>query len=107
MKKYKITVFGADRGVIEVREVIGTPVNVPYGFAAFVHRRVDGDKKGWCVSERTTGNIITTGRTKVDAIVNAREKILELGEQNMRFAITRVLKVLEDHKINLYEETIK
>ncbi len=85
MKTQKIALMGIERGKLDIIEVPATIVDVGSEFTTFVHK--NHKLEGWAVSEQSTGNIITTGRTRRDAIDNATGKVREVGRDGMRIAV--------------------
>lgn len=90
---------------IEIVEVPATVVDIHPKYTCFVHRdhryyepvgspRIHNRPhyySEWKVSETSTGATITTGRTRKEAIENAKNKLKEVGDIGMQIAINTYL----------------
>lgn len=100
-KTYNITIMGEFPKVEKVA-VPGSDVSYisAHKYLCFVHRdhryyepvKNSNAKEShyyatWYVSEQSTGASITTGRTRTEAIANAKSKIEQVGAEGMEIAI--------------------
>lgn len=88
MKKFKARIYGST-GNLELKEVEGYAITLPFDIPAFVSRSVENNTQ-WAVTEPTTGlKIGHLHSTKKEAIAEAVEAFNKIGKEKVIEAIAR------------------
>ena len=90
----------------QVRDVRGYLVDLPFGYTGVIHRPLGYTKEGkqyWCISEYTTGCLITAGwneATRPEVAREARYMICKMGLARFEMGLRVLFRDFELDTVN-------